>query len=961
MQTNPAKPINLEQDFLNDIKDQEYTRFLFLTYGLDAELLSLLPQNSKALVFYNRKAKNELKSANANHKIIHLNNHSKIYCMWGSNKIKCWLGSFNLTKSGISRSIEWAANFEGNIVKPNLELEEIANLTIPHISDNIVINQIIDLVSKVINKDNPVIADRLFQTNTINHVLLHNQFTKTIFRCIERIAQEAKENVAVTYITPFVNKTGIENFSRLFSPKFTNKQISFCIMTNMPDENSSENTFLNSQAIAHLEANFRKFVMLKRNKEKEGTILKSGVEISSDPLHMKLISISFTNMQGEPDSYHIFTSSNLTAETWKNNHENIEIGVWIREKEKNEKIQKFIEDFKSGFSEYDQQELQFIDEIYNLSKKGKFEEVWIEDLVKERLSQSIKGLIIDWPKAMPEIRKVNCVFLLKNLATGQRYDDAVPADSSNDSLFFQFPESLRNKNTVIEYVRFSLETCLRSPAFKLKKQFTEEIFSPESLRSIVERLHAIDSQCNAVFIGNSVFPLSNNLQAEVQKLKRAENVLFVNCGDQVESLSFYVEFQKQPHFASCFFRTSSIDIVQISDLGQYFKVSLETDINIDPAFDTIQFYTDDYKLIEPVAFARKESQIDYYFPQNQVSGLRLTARAGIPFNKYFTETCEELIFPKSLGNENSCFWKNAFSIAMPNVQSQFKLDKLISPGTTIKITADQLENTKAKLLTKGYYWKEESLYYNQPTYERIETLINCEFPYSRIAYWGVLETQDQLVQLVSAKQIFTIKNIAIKKLELSESEKIVDSVSSNIGHHTLGWIIVDPEKFIFSREVKLDSSVLKLEVWQNGKKLEMEDFKILKHGKKWAIPLAMEAKEESFKKKICVEDFQFLVSITDPCYSDFAWAIENRKYTLFAMRGGLKLGREPPTPLLDFFSIFLRPTKCEGFCLSTEIFSNNKFSTLDRNHKGLLKYSDGNLYLIPPKNRNSIFVFSLSS
>jgi hypothetical protein len=966
MTTDPSKPVDLELDFLNDIKDPKFTRYIFLTYGLSDELLSLLPPNSRALIFYNKKAKNELKFANANCELAQLNNHAKIYCMWGSNKIKCWLGSFNLTKRGISRSIEWAANFEGNIAKPNLELEEITNQRVTEISDNITINQIVDLVSKVINKENPIVADRLFQTSTTEQVLLHNQFTNTIFQSVARIAEKAKKNVTITYITPFVNKTGIENFTKLFSPKFHSKLLSFCLMTNMPDENSSEGTFLNSQAIVQLKTNFNEFVMLKRNKEKESTLLRNGAEISSDPLHMKLINISFKNTKGEVESQSIFTSANLTSETWKSNHENIEIGIWIKEKADNEIISSFIDDFKHSFSEPDQQELKIIDKIYDLTKTGKFEELWIEDLVKERLSMSKSELRIDWPEPLPEIRNATSVFVLKNILTGERHEESVSLNSQNRSLHFPFPKSLAdNKNTIIEYVRFSIETSLHSPMQRLRKQFIK-FLSPEFFKLLVECIHRIDSQCNEVIIGNTAHPISNYPQSAVQDLTENGQVIFINRSVKAERVSFYVEFNRQPHFSDKFFINSNIDLIQLTDLGDFFKVSLMTDINIEPTFDGIEFHTADNKLIEPAAYSQKGNQIDYYFSPNAKCGLRLTARAGIPYNKYFISNSIELVFPRIVGKENSCFWKDAFGFTIPGVPSQFELNKLISPGTLIKISADHLEDSPAKSLKKGYFWKEESLSYNQPVYNVIEVPIKCSFPYSRIAYWGVLETQNDGVQLLSTKQTFTIKNVIVKNLKLSES--IISSLSFITGQLTLGWILVDPEKFELSNEVRLkpDTNLLDLEVWQNGNKMKNETFRILKQGCKWVVPIVLDAKEDNVKNKKAHEhydetDFQFLLTIRDERYLDYASTFENRSYILQHMRSGLKLGREPPSPLVEYYSIFLRQTKSNGFCFSSGIVSNDKLNRLDRKDKAFFKLSDGNLFLVNPRNKNEAFVFSLLS
>lgn len=141
----------------------------------------------------------------------------------------------------------------------------------------------------------------------------------------------------------------------------------------------------------------------------------------------------------------------------------------------------------------------------------------------------------------------------------------------------------------------------------------------------------------------------------------------------------------------------------------------------------------------------------------------------------------------------------------------------------------------------------------------------------------------------------------------------------------------------------------------------IKEFKILSRGKKWAFPIILESKDNFFEKKNDFADFQIFLSIRDHSYSDFAVSFENRKYTLFPIRKGVKIGVEPPSPIVKYYPIFFQPMKPSAFCLSIGNFSKYKINILERSKKKYFKLSNEKLLLLPPKNKNEEFVFSLSS
>jgi hypothetical protein len=332
-----------------------------------------------------------------------------------------------------------------------------------------------------------------------------------------------------------------------------------------------------------------------------------------------------------------------------------------------------------------------------------------------------------------------------------------------------------------------------------------------------------------------------------------------------------------------------------------------------------------------------------------VNGSRVTAIALKPYNRYFKTNKTNLLFPPLDKQKTDCSWKDAFSHTIPGLQSNVPLDKILSPGLEVEISGsiDQ-ENVSPRM---GYYFKEESLYYNQPEHKIISEPIICSFPYSRIAYWGVIENPQAGIELISKKRTFTVKDKIIQSLELRDP--ISERVSPGSKQSVLGWITVDSQKIKFSKERNPPLAALDLEVWQNGKKLRTENFRILNKGRKWVVPIVFEMREHD------VNDIQFLMTVKDKHYSDFAVAYEKRRYTLFSTRTGVKIGREPPSPLINFYPIFFKPKEPIGYSLINENVSEYKIKALDQSYKKWLNRSEDKL--LPPKCKNETFVFSLLS
>jgi len=948
--------VDLENAFGNDIRNPKFNRFLFLTYSLEEKMLGLLPKGSKAIVYYNKRASGRLRVTLDTVRIEDLENHAKIYCMWGSGNIKCWLGSFNLTENGLSKSIEWASSFEGRLLN-SLEIEDVVNCTVQtSVSDNQVVNQTIDFISHLVNKETPVLSDRLFQANARGPTILHNVGSNTLRNCLIRITEKAKENLAITYITPFVTRGGIEVFSKLFHPKFSQGKITFHVVTNMPDSRTS--TFLNSQAISDFKMKFKDFKMLKRKAGKGGVLLKDGTEINLNPIHLKLILIEFVNEKDEQESHTIFTSANLTEEAWgESPFGNSEIGVWLKDKSSNETIRKFIDNFKFCFSEPDQQELRKIDEVFDeVESKNKFEEFWMEDLIRKRLLVRKNELILDWNDSLPEIQNLDGILNFRNIVTREKLDENVAFKSKGDSYACDFKILSERKNFVLEYIKLTFDTNFEPPGFRVKKRFIADFTLSENGKRYVVAKN-IRSDCNEVVVNDKKHRLENNRKLQLSTAEEIDSLSFSKIKSESEKSSIYIDVHEQPHLTGSFFENLAIRLLDFKSLGKFFEVTIKTNPFVDPPFDTIEFYASNHNRKEPAAFSKSDTTLNYYFFAQEMSGSELTAKVVMPYDRYFHEKETTLCFPETeKAAEVSYSWREAFGHKIIEMGSiNYPINKLLSPSVNIQVYvqkhAQDLPSQQIKYLSK-----EDSLTYCEPLLYDLTIPIKCKEPYSRVIYRGVFEITigDRVVQLLSPKHYFIIRDSAIRSFDLMEKEIPQALPWSRIkATDPVGWISVDSEKVQVSKEIKINRDSFELQVWKNGKRIEEREFRVLDHGKKWLIPIL----RKDLTKPL---ELLFVLQIGDEQFSDFASIFRARVYELVSYRHGFKLRRKiPPSSLPEDFLIRNEPAaKVPTIRLKTENLSPHKLDHLNWEEKKLFKISEESTILRLPSERDIVVCLS---
>jgi len=677
--------------------------------------------------------------------------------------------------------------------------------------------------------------------------------------------------------------------------------------------------------------------MLKRKRGKEGTFLKDGTEIGPNFLHLKLIHISFLNEEGELENHSIFTSANLTEEAWgKTPSGNVEIGLWMRDRSNNEIVHSFIENFEFCFSDPDQQELKMIDDVFNqIESKRKLEEFWIEDLVRERLFLKKNELRLDWSDSLPEIRDLQCTFDFRNIVTGEKLHESVVFKTEDHSFICNFKTLSERKNLVLEYTKLTFDTDFESPGNRIKKHFIADFLLSENSKKYLIIPEDLRSDWNQLIVNDKKYPRAYGQKIELPTINEIRSISFIKKRNKFERTSVYIEIHDQPHLSNDFFENSTISVIELGSLGEFFEVSFKTDSHVDPPFDTIKFLSKDQRCFDPVAVSRSDGKSNYYFQTRELSGSELTAIAISPYDRYFHKKEIKLHFPVvQMISEVSDFWKDLFGHKIIGMRSiQYPLDKLLSPSVSIQIFVQKSQIQNLPSCQSKYFCKEDCLTYRQPLLYDLAVPIKCSEPYSKIVYWGVLEIpiEGKVIQLLTTSRNFTIRDTVIKDFDLVEKVPLSFPFFKIKATNPVGWIVVDSEKVQVSKGHAIQPHLLELQVWKNGKRIEEREFRILSHGKKWLTPILMEELDKSF-------ELLFILQIKDEAFSDFSSIFKVRLYKLIRYHQGLKLRREFPPPPCDFPIRNEPKSALPRFGLEIESFSQQKFRALNRSERELFRF-----------------------
>lgn len=876
--------INLKEQFKKDLSEGQYNNFLFFTYTMDPELLEWIPKQSEIFLCINNKVASKIEEVGFSErvKINVIDTHAKIYIMWNDKKIKCWLGSFNFTSRGLSRSIDWVHVFQADLIKPFL-IKDILNGKAQFITNNFLLNQIIDFIAKKIHNKENFLSDNLFSNPVCDSILLHNQDTNTLQKSIHKILKNANDKIRITYITPFINKSGLINFGKDFRDRW--KDIEFNILTNKPDISFDSDTFLTSSEIEEFSKLFKQFKLFKRKTGERGILLDNETELSRDFLHLKIVHISFLNKQGKQEFHTIFTSANLTKNAWGENSNNLEVGIWLRNQDETSVVDSFINRFEGCFSEPDKDELEEIDRtMEEIKHRDKTTEYWLEDFLKDRIEFNSRGIDIEWEDYLPNISDLKAKIYFKNLVTGKLMSEEIIFKKNKKRDFHAEVTSLtNNKNLVVEYIELILNTNFKPPEKVIKSDYIYEYLSKQE-GDFLSLKDDVRPDWDKIIVNGKVYD-SENINAK--KILQSEGIEYLSlrrCRKSSTRINIHLKIDKQPHLNDSFFAEVKTDIQKIKKFGKVICVSLVLNDNINPPYDAIDFLDPKGRKIGYCGYSKNGSNISYYF-RPDVEKKRLTLIVKWPFKRYFKGEFREITLPSIKANNTTNIWDFLQNISLTydivgvNLKDQSLNNKFISENSKIKI------NIPKKLLTKfhksqiKYLWKEDTIFYSPPKICDVSNRIELTEPYTQVKFRGAIQiTQNEnKINFFTSENSFFVRKNVVKEFPIQDKQKIPDALPLSVMKNSepIAWIAVNQDDLLLSEFAENLKEKLHLEVWKNNKKLKIENLNVSRYGKKYLVPI--------FKKEIgSIVDLTFILMIDSDAnfFSNFSWAIKQEKYEI---------------------------------------------------------------------------------
>lgn len=944
--------IDIKQHFKDDICSGTFDNFLFFTYSVDPELIEWFPENSEVAICAREEILSKIRKFKPSKRVtLHVvHNHAKIYLMWNKREIKCWIGSFNFTVGGLSSNIEWAAAFQGRL-NQTFYLEDIFDGNIPaQGSDDFIINQVLDFVKNVVRRIDSDVSYRYLNTD-LPLVLLNNQGINTLSECISRLVRKAKGHVKITYITPFLNKSGILGLFRKVRSDIRKKRTEFYVLTNMPNESYDLDTFLSSSDIRNLKKEFRIFRLLKRKVRNGGTILPDGTEISTGFMHLKLVLIT-SNVKGHEENHTIFTSANLTRAAWVIG-KNLDIGLLIREPEKNLTIKSFVQQFSECFSEPDSEELKKIDDqLRESAKKKRVKKYWMEDFVQPNLQLRDTKILLRWDHELPEISGVVCKSYYKDLATHCFAEEIVNLKEQKDGFYGRFTLLEERKNLVVDYLEISFKTRFVPPQVKIESDdilaCLGEINGERFFRlgDIPERDR---DEWNQMIVDGRVCAIGTSDKIPLQKKGRIHKILLRRLEQKAAILKVLIEVSNQPHLKGSFFTNARVQVENIPNLDRLVRINLEVNKNVDPPFDTIQFCDPEGNLVEYIGFSKNNNQIQFYFTRD-IPNNTLIAEAGTPYREYFKERTMKIKLPIVSDAPVSDIWgilKKPFSFSVKHKPPDDKLiTKLISEGCQVMVSPPNELKLHFKNSQLRYLYREVSGYYRSPKVNRLKNPIEIDRPYVKIAYRGIVQcaSENRIVSLMTPERSFFVRKKAITEFRVRDISNIPSELPlSRMGQNDpIAWIVLDvdeikltPIEKDFRNHIR---KTIRVDAWKNGKKLEKIVLELLLSGTKFCIPV--------FKKEtgtdVC---FDLLISFKedDIVTSNFAWQLWREKYRLRKKGSNVNIEMEDPRRIVPIRNIEQKERL--GACVTGSFLSRSYMSRYDACK---YKIKRDKIYLRPP-------------
>ena len=811
--------------FEEDLQSSEYDRYLVFTYGISPELLSWFDADDTVVVCGPDDTTEEVYEAaggvDATVETRTVQSHAKLYLMWGEERITCWLGSFNFTYSGIYESVEWAARFSDTLEYSPTPEELLAGDVDDELTPSWQIRQAVELVASTSTGDDTGWADSLLTNTEYPYVLVHSHRSNTLKRALRNGLADAAGTVSITYYAPFVNARGVELFVETLAPDVRPEDLDLTVRTCRLSEIGNQDTGLSSSHVADFEQRFDDFAYQVRAPGDQGNQLRDGRELRSGFAHQKIVILQFVDREGQEQRVSLLMTANLTKNAWQHNSGNFEIGLLVRDHTQNEQLHDFLGSQLPYC--YERPREQELDEaISSNSESVSFEEVWLEDLVRDRLELHDDALELAWSPSLPTLDAVTATVYYRNLLDGSRSPKTVTLESVVEGYRAAITPLTTDSNAVIDFIQVDITTSFRPPERRLTDPGIERLRSGE--------LSLTEYPGEVVVCDGSAIPVEEfdiDTTAAVDIRLRAEY-------PESRTLTVLHEPASQPHLDDAFVQGVSTGAVTSDGVGGLAFLDVTVDGAITPRHDQLLLRQPTGGPLQYLGYATPDAEtIRYYFDERH-GGDTVEFTIAPPLDRYYRLDDRQVSLPQPEAGTTEAVQTFASSqlTAGPIGDASIVDDQTAISFEAESTKLPQDETVEVHWGVRGYDRFGETLALD-------ETLAPQE-PHRRLWFCGAvsLDVDGTEVTLLTRRNSVGIKEQPF----VSEVPIREDLLSTHIDlqslsrHALLAWLVIDRSKLL-KPAVRDTDRHLKVSLSESGMDYRVVICPVLDEGELLCLPL----------------------------------------------------------------------------------------------------------------------------
>ncbi|WP_254821921.1 phospholipase D family protein [Haloglomus halophilum] len=751
----------IEEEFQDDLQTERFSQYLFLTWSVDADYLRGFAADDEVVICGPDSVGETVEGLDQpNLSWEYLDSHAKCYLMWGEDRLRCWVGSFNLTPSALRDTLEWAVVQEAPL-DTSLSLEELQDGTCDPaaVTTDSLLQQVLALVMGVLTASEPTLATDYRNTaREAGPIALTNGATpgpNGLHAAVETALDRADGAVSLTYYTPFVNQSGVEFLAEAVPEQIPPDERHIQIRTCRITEVDSQSTYLSQEELDALDHTYGSVDLQARASGTAGETLPGNETLRSGFAHFKLLLLSYTDHQGEDHTELLFTSANLTANAWRPGATQLEFGLWVRDPTVAAPLAEFFgTQLSRCYSRPNQTDFDTVERLESMTDL--LTESSILDRLTDRLRVEKRGIVVDWASTEPTLSTFEATIFLREVAGTDTRHEPTTLVREGTEFVSDFDPGELDPGWVIDRIQLAVTTRCRPIEYTLSDRGLDELVTPGS---IDETRQAVTAELETREITAAEIVVND------------EHIIRGAAGEwpsvpEIDTLRIRQEFDgeprvfrptvvapAQPHLPDAPIAASSASAIETDRFGGLCQITITPVEGIQLDYDMLVFTSEETGAIDWLGYAATDQGLTY-FVDSSVAGETVTATLKEPYAAYYDEAPRQVTVEcppeisstatqlRTLHRDPTYQFSHHPRLSEAGTDTD-TAEAYITPGVPVGITPppEIAALNEQDAIQLGADWNRRGGTYAPPTRMSLEETITPVSAHSRIVYRGSLTTE----------------------------------------------------------------------------------------------------------------------------------------------------------------------------------------------------------------------------